>query len=79
MQCKSLIEGRPHSLTHQYCANNTCNADDVCVKILENVRRAMRPNGRLIVVDSLLAPEGTLHSPPAQSRKMMVTIAPQLG
>lgn len=32
--------------------------DDVCVKILENVRRAMRPNGRLIVVDSLLAPEG---------------------
>jgi len=32
--------------------------DDVCVSILKNIRKAMRPNGRIVVVEGLLKPEG---------------------
>ena len=35
--------------------------DDLCVKILENCRRAMAPNGRVIVVDTVIPPGNDPH------------------
>jgi len=35
--------------------------DDLCVKILENCRRAMAPNGRVLVVDAVIPPGNDPH------------------
>jgi O-methyltransferase/methyltransferase family protein len=35
--------------------------DDLCVKILENCRRAMAPNGRVLVVDTVIPPGNDPH------------------
>ena len=35
--------------------------DELCVKILENCRRAMAPNGRVLVVDTVIPPGNDPH------------------
>ena len=35
--------------------------DDLCVKLLENCRRAMAPNGRVLVVDTVIPPGNDPH------------------
>jgi O-methyltransferase domain len=49
--------------------------DDQCIRILENCRRAMRPSGRLIVIEWLLGEIGEPGFAPFSDLNMMVILS----
>lgn len=52
-------------------------SDEECVRILENVRRAMKPGGRLAVVDAVLPPSNEPHVGKLQDIFMMLMYSGQ--
>jgi SAM-dependent methyltransferase len=52
-------------------------SDDRCVRILSNCRRAMRPDGRLLVVDAVIPPGNEPHFGKALDMVMMLLLTGQ--